>query len=185
MIRCYVTDRCHGDVMAAVRNAVANGVDYIQVREKDLSARELTMLVSQVRDLAAGSSTRVLVNDRLDVALATGVDGVHLPSNGLPADRVRPFVRLLGVSTHSIEEARAAEHARADFIFFGPVFETPGKTPVGLSALRDVVAAVKIPVLAIGGITSSNAQSILDVGASGFAAMRMFQTLSGDSRVHG
>src|SRR5689334_13606592 len=98
MIRYYVTDRRQGDVLASAARAIRDGVEMIQVREKDLSSRELFDLVCRIRDLAAGTNTRVLVNDRLDIALAAKVDGVHLPSNGLPAYRVRPFVKLLGVS---------------------------------------------------------------------------------------
>src|SRR2546430_7547044 len=105
MIRYYVTDRRHGDVLASAARAVRDGVEMIQVREKDLSARELLDLVCRIRDLAAGTKTRILVNDRLDVALSAGIDGVHLPSDGLPAGRVRPLINLLGVSTHSVEEA--------------------------------------------------------------------------------
>ena len=175
MIRCYVTDRRQGDVVASSRRAISDRVDFIQIREKDLPARELFALACQIRDLAAGSFTRVLVNDRLDVALATGVDGVHLPGNGLPADRVRPLVKLLSVSTHSLAEALEAEKAWPDFIIFGPIFETPGKKPVGLKALADVTSRVRIPILAIGGITSGNVPQVLQAGAKGFAAIRQFQ----------
>ena len=116
--------------------------------------------------MAAGSRTRLLVNDRLDVALAADIDGVHLPDNGLPADRVRPLISLLGMSTHSLEESTQAETAGADFIVFGPVFETPGKSPVGLDALAEVAHAVRIPVLAIGGMTLENARRATDRGAA-------------------
>ena len=105
MIRCYVTNRRQGDLFAHVARAVAAGVEMIQVREKDLGAAELLDLVCKVRDLAAGSSTKVMVNGRLDIALAAGIDGVHLPGDGLPAATVRPYVRTLGISTHSIDEA--------------------------------------------------------------------------------
>jgi thiamine-phosphate pyrophosphorylase len=176
MIRCYVTDRRQGDLLSHVNEAIRDGVDIIQVREKDLDARALYELVCRIRDVAAGTTTKVLVNDRLDIALAAKIDGVHLPANGLPAARVRPLVRLLGCSTHTLDEALEAEHAGADFIIFGAVFETPGKTPVGLDALRSVCAAVKIPVLAIGGITHKNMSQVMDTGASGIAAIRMFQT---------
>ena len=125
-----------------------------------------------------GTATRVLVNDRLDVALAAQMDGVHLPAYGLPAIEVRPRVRVLGVSTHSIPEAIAAEQAQADFIIFGPIFDTPGKHAVGLEALRSVTAAVHIPVLAIGGITNSNSGQIMEAGASGIAGIRLFQAES-------
>jgi thiamine-phosphate pyrophosphorylase len=175
MIRYYVTDRRQADVLACARRGVDLGIDMIQVREKDLSAKELLDLVCRIRDIAAGTTTRVLVNDRLDVALAAGVDGVHLPANGLPAERVRSFVKLLGVSTHTITEAVAAEKARADFIVFGPIFDTPGKTAVGLARLRQVAAAVHIPVLAIGGITSETIDQVLAAGAAGIAGIRLFQ----------
>jgi thiamine-phosphate pyrophosphorylase len=148
----------------------------IQVREKDLSGMELFDLVCRVRDLASGTRTRVLVNDRLDIAVAAHVDGIHLPSNGLPATRVRPFVNRLGISVHTLAEALAAEVAGADFIVFGPVFETPGKHAVGVEPLRTVAAAVKIPVLAIGGITLKNAPTVLSAGASGIAGIRLFQS---------
>jgi len=175
MIRYYVTDRRQGDILRFAERAIRDGVDLIQVREKDLPARQLFELVCGIRDLAKGGKTRVLVNDRLDVSLASDVEGVHLPGNGLPPDLVRPFVKLLGVSVHTIEEALAAERARADFIVFGPIFDTPGKNAVGLAPLRDVVAAVKIPVLAIGGINIANAQQVLTTGASGIAGIRLFQ----------
>jgi len=175
MIRCYVTDRRHGDLLSHVNAAIRDGVDMIQVREKDLEARALYDLVCRIRDAAAGTSTRILVNDRLDVALAANVDGVHLPGNGLPAARVRPLVRVLGRSTHTLEEALQAEQEGADFVIFGPVFETPGKTPVGLEAIRKVATAVEIPVLAIGGITLENTSLVIEAGASGIAAIRMFQ----------
>jgi thiamine-phosphate pyrophosphorylase len=175
MIRCYVTDRTHGDLLSHVNVAVRNGVDMIQVRERDLEARALYELVCQVRDAAAGTKTKVLVNDRLDIALAANIDGVHLPGNGLPAGRVRPFVRLLGCSTHTLDETVQAERDGADFVIFGPVFETPGKTPVGLDTLRQVTESVRIPVLAIGGITRENTEGVLRAGAAGIAAIRLFQ----------
>jgi thiamine-phosphate pyrophosphorylase len=175
MIRYYVTDRRRGDVIGFAARAIRDGVDMIQVREKDLSARELLETVFRIRDLAAGSRTRILVNDRIDVALAAGIDGVHLPGDGVPPDIARPLVRLLGVSTHSVEEAIAAERARADFIVFGPVFESPGKTAVGLDRLAEVASAVKLPVLAIGGMTLENSEAAMRAGAAGIAGIRLFQ----------
>src|SRR5262249_2361711 len=118
---------------------------------------------------------RILINDRLDIALAAGIDGVHLPGDGLPARRVRPLVRLLGVSTHMLEEAIEAERAGADFIVFGPIFDTPGKCPVGLEPLRMVTSQLKIPVLGIGGVTAENSRDVLDAGAAGIAGIRLFQ----------
>ena len=175
MIRYYVTDRRQGDVLGYALGAIRDGVDMIQVREKDLPARELFELVCKIRDLSAGTRTRVLVNDRLDVAIAAGINGVHLPGTGLPPEKVRPLVKLLGVSTHTLDEAIDAERARADFIVFGPVFDSPGKTAVGLAPLRQVVSRVNIPVLAIGGVTSGNSQAVLDTGAAGIAGIRLFQ----------
>ncbi len=177
MIRYYVTDRRHGDVLASAERAIREGADMIQVREKDLPASELLELVSAVRKLAEGGKTRILVNDRLDVALAAGVDGVHLPAKGLPAHRVRPLVKMLGVSTHTIEEAIAAEIVGADFIVFGPIFATPGKQAIGLQPLQLVTAALRIPVLAIGGLTYENAESVMKSGAAGIAGIRLFQRL--------
>jgi len=111
----------------------------------------------------------------LDIALAATIDGVHLPGNGLPPDSVRPLVRLLGVSVHSVEEAIRAERAHADFVVFGPVFDSPGKSAVGVKALKEVVAAVKTPVLAIGGITATNMVEVVEAGAAGIAGIRLFQ----------
>lgn len=175
MIRCYVTDRRHGDLMAHVNAAIRDGVEMIQVREKDLETLDLYKLVIRIRDAAAGTTTKILVNDRLDVALAAKIDGVQLPGNGLAAAQVRPFVKVLGCSTHTLDEALQSERDGADFVIFGPVFETPGKKPVGLDVLRRVCGAVKIPVLAIGGITSENARETAAAGAAGIAAIRLFQ----------
>jgi thiamine-phosphate pyrophosphorylase len=178
MLRYYVTDRHQGDVIVSASHAVRAGVDMIQVREKDLAARELLALVCALRDVAAGTSTRLLVNDRLDIALAAGIDGVHLPANGLPAAKVRPFVKSLGISVHRLEEAVAAERAGADFIVFGPIFDTPGKTAVGLEPLREVAATLRIPVLGIGGITTERIGGVLSAGAAGVAGIRLFQISS-------
>jgi len=176
MIRYYVTDRRQADVLSCAERAVSNGIEMIQVREKDLSAQELYELVSNIRDITAGSKTRLLVNDRLDVALAAEIDGVHLPANGLPPARVRRFVKQLGVSVHTIEEAITAEKAGADFVVFGPVFDSPGKTAVGVEPLKRVVSSVHIPVLAIGGVTIANSSEVVAAGAAGIAGIRLFQT---------
>ena len=175
MIRYYVTDRRQGDILTFAARAVHDGVDMIQVREKSLPSSELFDLVCRIRDIAAGTKTQVLVNDRLDVALAANISGVHLPASGLPPDRVRSLIKLLGVSVHTLQEAVIAEQAAADFVVFGPVFDTPGKSAVGLERLREVVAGVKIPVLAIGGVSAHNIEDVLKTGAGGFAAIRTFQ----------
>jgi thiamine-phosphate pyrophosphorylase len=178
MLRCYITDR-HGcpDLMECIVRAAMAGVDFIQIREKDLNAGDLLDLTRRAVSVAAPWPVKVLVNTRLDVALAAGAHGIHLPADSTqPVEwrRITPPGFLVGVSCHSFEEVRLAE--AADFVVYGPVFSTPGKSPaVGLGALREITRASEIPVLALGGITSGNAQSCVDAGAAGIAAIRMFQ----------
>ena len=179
MIRYCVTDRRSADVITTARRAVADGVDMIQVREKDLGSGALFDLVQEVLETTKGSATRVLVNDRLDVALAADAHGVHLPSNGLPVSEVRPLIGLVGISTHTLEEIVRAESAGADFVVFGPVFDTPGKISVGIKQLRKVTQDTRIPVLAIGGVTPENSRMVIDAGAAGIAGIRLFQIDSG------
>ena len=162
-------------------------MDLIQIRERDLATRELLTLVEAAVARARGTGTRILVNDRLDVALAAGADGVHLPTHGFPvADVRREYPELLiGASCHNLEEVRRAEKGGADFVVFGPVYETPAKKPygppVGVEKLGEAVRAAKIPVLALGGIKLENAGACLQAGAAGLAAISLFQT-SGDLR---
>ena len=178
MQRYYITDRqsC-SDVLGCIQRALAAGVDLIQIREKDLPVRELLPLVRKAVHLAAGSPTRVLVNARVDVALAARADGVHLPARGIdPAEwrRIVPHGFLIGVSCHSLEELQRA--AAADFAVYGPVFTTPGKSPaIGLDALAEAARASPIPIFALGGVTRDNAESCIHAGAAGIAAIRMFQ----------
>jgi thiamine-phosphate pyrophosphorylase len=198
-ILCYVTDRlalpAHDErgrsaaLLDRMRRAAEAGVDWIQLREKDLvAARPLLDLargaVAPAR--AAGNTTRILINDRLDVAWAAEADGVHLGESSLPAREVMLEKRrrgqnefLVGVSCHSLEAARQAAEDGADYIFFGPVFATPSKAAFGpaqgLGRLGEVCSAVRIPVLAIGGITAANAAASLDAGAAGLAGIRLFQ----------
>jgi thiamine-phosphate pyrophosphorylase len=171
-------------VLGKIRAAVAGGVDWVQLREKDLSGRELLALA---REAVAGGGARVIVNDRLDVALAAGAAGVHLGRESLSArDVVRwcssgnaPAEFLVGVSCHSLEEAREAESAGASYIFFGPVFDTPSKRgmgePQGVGRLAEICGSVAIPVVAIGGVSELNAGHCIRAGAAGIAAIRMFQ----------
>ena len=264
MIRYYITDRkAAGGIeplLGFVARALEDGVDWIQVREKDLSARELSALVRRVLELPNPRGSRILVNSRADVALACGAHGVHLPSGsvapnvlralapadlqdaslgsnsplglnspqesrllGKPLSNVRgsqgpgaapceprtsesglssaacnPSIAtiesgrrlsisssnlnrgfLIGVSTHSPEEARHAQTEGADFVVFSPVFFTPSKAsygaPQGIGRLREAVCSVTIPVLALGGITQQNAAECIDAGAAGIAGISIFQ----------
>lgn len=162
-----------------LQQATVAGVDMIQVRERDLTTRELFDLTEALADRTT-SRTRLLVNDRADIAAALSV-GVHLTTRSIPPAAIRAgFGKdlLIGASTHNLNEVRRAEEGGADFVVFGPVFETESKRkfgpPVGLQALRDAVAASRIPVLAIGGITTSNFRDVLETGASGLAAISLF-----------
>jgi thiamine-phosphate pyrophosphorylase len=200
---CYVTDRsglsggeageAQETLLLRIETAAAAGVDWIQIREKDLSGRDSGLLTREALQRAVKSPAsnaapaRILVNDRLDVALSEGAGGVHLGENSLPLPEAKRLVKaqalsqhfLIGISCHSVETARSAASGGADYLFFGPIFATPSKAefgaPQGLERLAEVCRAVSIPVLAIGGITLANASGCLAAGASGIAAIRLFQ----------
>lgn len=184
---CYITDR-HAlepkPLLPKIQQAIRAGIDLVQIREKDLPTRELAQLVSAALGAARGleAATRIVVNDRLDVALALDADGIHLGTQSLPANvarRIVPENFLVGVSCHSLEEALEAQSAGADYIVLGPIFETPSKIafgpPLGLEKLREVTARVKLPVLALGGITVERVRPCLEAGATGIAGIRIFQ----------
>jgi thiamine-phosphate pyrophosphorylase len=190
-IVCYVTDRKaigSGDAVRSlterIRLAAAAGVDWVQIREKDLGAKDLLALVMHA--VACGTA-KVIVNDRLDVALAAGAAGVHLGRESAPVAEVARWRRggnappefLMGVSCHSLEDVREAEAEGASYVFFGPVFETPSKRPFGppqgIARLAEVCGQVRIPVIAIGGVDEKNAAECFRAGAAGIAAIRLFQ----------
>ena len=185
---CYITDRRQlrsVSVAAVIRETVRAGVDLVQVREKDLTSRELVALVEEALRVArepGRGGARVVVNDRVDVALAAGADGAHLGAHSMPVQVVRrlvPRAFVIGVSCHSLAEALAAESGGADYLVLGPVFETPSKLgygpPLGLAKLRDVTSRISIPVLALGGITVDRIRPCLEARASGIAGIRIFQ----------
>lgn len=172
-----ITDRQTPDLEAAVAAALRGGVDWVQVRDKSAGASELYALAGRLLPLCRESGSGLLVNDRLDVALAAGADGVHLARKSLPvaaARRLLPPGLLLGVSVHSLEEALAAAEHGADYLTFGSVFPTrshPGRPAAGLEALAEVVVAVDVPVLAIGGIGPENVERVLATGVAGVAVI--------------
>jgi thiamine-phosphate pyrophosphorylase len=169
-------------VLALARAAVRARVPLIQLREKNLTARTLYELTGRCVEITRGTETRVLVNDRADIARAAGADGCHLTTRSLEASVIRRTFGhdfLIGVSTHSLAEALAARDDGADFAVFGPVFDTPSKLsygqPVGLESLREAAHALSgFPILALGGLTNENSREALDAGASGVAAIRLF-----------
>lgn len=205
-IICYVTDRKslplndHADsgeaLLRNIEAAAAAGVDWIQIREKDLTGTQCSVLVREalLRTKSANENrehaSQIVINDRLDVALSEKANGVHLGENSLPIQAVRQWLGagrntangtplLVGVSCHSLETALSAARDGADYLFFGPVFSTPSKAgfgpPQGLARLEEVCASVSIPVLAIGGIILKNAPACIQAGATGIAAIRLFQ----------
>ena len=204
MLLYYITDRKQFPgpeprrrelLLAKISEAARAGVDYIQLREKDLPARELELLARQAVRVCRETrnqkrETRLLINARSDIALAAGADGIHLPSNAITASVARAIWSavltriskletrncIIAVSCHTADEIRLAETQGADFAAFGPVFEKVGTSlSVGLGALRAACQVSSIAVLAIGGVTIQNARACVDAGAAGIAAIRLFQ----------
>jgi thiamine-phosphate pyrophosphorylase len=191
---CYVTNRKSlgaddpaKGIVARIDAAIAAGANWVQIREKDLAGRELLELARAAVRATATRAASVFVNDRLDVALAAGAAGVHLGGESLRARDVIRWCRdgnapagfRIGVSCHSVEDAREAERAGAAYVFFGPIFDTPAKrkfgAPQGIAKLAEACSAVRIPVIAIGGVDAGNGAECIRAGAAGIAAIRMFQ----------
>jgi thiamine-phosphate diphosphorylase len=185
-IWCLITDRGRwGDrwrsaIPEQVYEAARAGVHLIQVREAGLEGGALRDLVVACVGAARGTRARVLVNERLDVALAAGAHGIHLRGDSMPASRVRALVPrpfLIGQSIHSLAEAQGAESSSLDYLTFGAVFVSaskPGRKPAGIEALRAVASATTLPVLAVGGVTRANLPEVVDAGAAGAAAIGLF-----------
>lgn len=164
------------DLCDVVEEALLGGVRAVQLREKDLSSRELYELASALRQLTTRHGARFFINDRVDIALAAGADGVHLGGESMPVRKVRELLgesKLIGVSCHSAESAITAQKGGADFITFGPVFYTPSKArygePVGLEMLEHVAGLIRIPIFALGGVSLANIAEVMTCGASGIA----------------
>ncbi|MBI4908922.1 MAG: thiamine phosphate synthase [Acidobacteria bacterium] len=177
MIRYCITDRR----LRGVQRRLVEGVGFVQVRDKELSARALTDLVRTVMGFENPHGTRVLVNTRMDVALACGAHGVHLPAGSIAVNewrRIAPDGFVIGVSCHTIEELRQAEGEGADYAVYGPVFAPLSKVvaarPVGLEGLAAGCAAVRMPVFALGGIQPDTAAACVKAGAAGVAGITMF-----------
>ena len=191
MMVCLVTDRrrlttvetpladARRCLVAQARHAVAAGIHLIQLRERDLEAADLAAVARDLLAVTRGSGTRLVVNDRLDVALACGADGVHLRGDSIPvvaARRLTPQGFLIGRSVHSVDDA--AEAVGADYVIAGTVFTSRSKASahqlLGLDGLRAIVAAVATPVLAIGGVVAERCDELAATGAAGIAAIEMF-----------
>ena len=171
-------------LIPAVREALKGGVKAVQLREKDLGTREVLDMAYRMRELADKYSAKLFINDRVDIALSVEADGVHLGQNSIPPHAVRKAVNasrithhasrfLIGVSAHSIEEAKQAEEGGADFITLGPVYKTLSKLkygqPLGVDIIRKTKAEISIPVFAIGGVKQFRVKEVMDAGADGIA----------------
>jgi thiamine-phosphate pyrophosphorylase len=170
-------DEKRKEILGLIRTAAECGITLVQIREKKLTAKLLYSLVSDGVEITRTFSTRLLVNERADIAVAARADGVHLTSRSIPAAIVRCIFGdelMIGVSTHSISDIDRAVSDGADLVVFGPIFITPGKgSPIGLHELSSVSRRFHpFPVLGLGGIDETNFSNVLDAGASGFAAIR-------------
>ncbi|MBH0204241.1 MAG: thiamine phosphate synthase [Nitrospira sp.] len=176
-----VTDRhrTHGRFLLSVlQQAVEAGLPAIQLRERDLPTGELLRLAQDIRAITSPRSVPLIINDRVDLMLALNLDGVHLRANSLPVAAVRRMAgadRLIGISTHSLAEVRQANRDGADYVVFGPIFDTPSKrqfgSPVGLEQLAEACRLSVIPVFGIGGVTGASVPDVLRAGSYGIAVI--------------
>lgn len=177
-----ITDRklftVHCSLFTAIKEALKGGLKAVQLREKDLGTRDLLDMGYRMRELTKQHGAKLFINDRVDVALAVEADGVHLGQMSIPPYAVRDIAKdklLIGVSTHSLEEAMRTEKEGADFITIGPVYHTPSKAqygkPIGIDTLRKVKSMVSIPVFAIGGIKLDKVREVTNAGADGVAVI--------------
>ena len=160
-----------------IKRMLDKGIRMFQLREKDLTPEEIFRYAEKMERLLDGYDAIFLVNDRVDIAVLSGADGVHIPENGIPIEPIKhKFPELIvGKSCHSLECAKKAEKEGADFITFSPIFDTPKKgTPKGIEKLKEVVGSVNIPVYALGGITEEKILEVLNAGAFGIAGIRLF-----------
>lgn len=181
----YITDRkglVRENLLSRIERVIDRGADFVQIREKDLSDRELFDLTSKALGLTRGSECRILVNGRADIALASGAHGVHLPSTGLRPPEVASWLPknfLVGVSTHSIQDVCRAAREGADYVLLGPIFATASKqqygSPLGLEVLRAACTRTPLPVFGLGGIGPGQVDLILATGAVGVAGIGFFQ----------
>jgi thiamine-phosphate pyrophosphorylase len=173
-------------LVAQARAAAAAGADLLHVRERDLPDRGLLDVICRITEAVAGTRLRVLVNDRADIAIAAGADGVHLRADGIGPAAVRrlELPLLIGQSVHSSTEAHAAARAGADFVVLGTVFPSASKRQghptVGVEGLRQAAADVSVPVLAIGGMGPGNVEAAAAAGAAGVAAIGWFSTIDAE-----
>jgi len=165
------------DFETQIKRMLDNGIRLFQLREKDLNSEDLYNLAIKLRKILDEYNAHFVVNDRLDIALLSGADGVHLPEKSIPIKVIKEKYPnlLVGKSCHTIEQAIQSEKEGADYIYFSPIFAVPNKAkPVGLEKLKEVCQRVKIPVYALGGITEDKIDSVLEAGAYGIAGIRLF-----------